>query len=196
MNISLSNLVRLCNPKVFVFYWKQYWLVKRHAGRLSLEAWRLSFDRTARIYADARSRIRFGIGICLRAGTEIEALSGAVVAIGDNFFANKNCAIVSRYGVSIGNNCMLAGNVAIYDHDHLFQDYCKNFGEQGYTGAPVVIGNNVWLGTNVFVGKGVIIGDNVVIGAGTVVTRSIPADSVVYASPELVVKPRSSHRDA
>ena len=43
---------------------------------------------------------------------------------------------------------------------------------------PVISGRNVWVGANVSILPGVTIGDNCVIGAGSVVTHSIPANSV------------------
>ncbi len=48
---------------------------------------------------------------------------------------------------------------------------------------PVHIGENVWIGANVSILPGVTIGDNCVIGAGSVVTHSIPANSVAYGAP-------------
>ena len=52
----------------------------------------------------------------------------------------------------------------------------------------IVIGNDVWIGGGVIVLPGVTIGDNCVIGAGSVVTRSIPSNSLVVGNPCQVVK--------
>ena len=49
---------------------------------------------------------------------------------------------------------------------------------------PVISGRNVWVGANVSILPGVTIGDNCVIGAGSVVTHSIPANSVTYGRSE------------
>ncbi len=53
---------------------------------------------------------------------------------------------------------------------------------------PVTIGNNVWLGSRVTVLRGVTIGTNSVVGAGSVVTRSIPANSIAVGAPAKVVR--------
>ena len=53
---------------------------------------------------------------------------------------------------------------------------------------PVISGRNVWVGANVSILPGVTIGDNCVIGAGSVVTHSIPANSVTYGAPCEVVR--------
>lgn len=47
---------------------------------------------------------------------------------------------------------------------------------------------HVWVGANVSILPGVTIGDNCVIGAGSVVTHSIPANSVTYGAPCEVVR--------
>jgi acetyltransferase-like isoleucine patch superfamily enzyme len=54
--------------------------------------------------------------------------------------------------------------------------------------APVVLGRNVWLGANVTVLPGVTIGDDAVVGAGSVVTRNVPARTVVVGTPARVVR--------
>ena len=53
---------------------------------------------------------------------------------------------------------------------------------------PVISGRNVWVGANVSILPGVTIGDNCVIGAGSVVTHSIPANTVAYGSPCKVIR--------
>ncbi|MDD5090593.1 MAG: DapH/DapD/GlmU-related protein, partial [Candidatus Wallbacteria bacterium] len=53
---------------------------------------------------------------------------------------------------------------------------------------PVRIGNHVLIGANAVVLEGALVGDNSVIGAGSVVTRTIPANSVAIGSPARVVK--------
>lgn len=54
--------------------------------------------------------------------------------------------------------------------------------------APIIIGNNCWIGTNVRICKGVTIGDNAVVAACSVVTKDVPANSVVAGNPAKVVK--------
>lgn len=54
--------------------------------------------------------------------------------------------------------------------------------------APIVVGNNVYIGMRTIVLPGVTIGDNVVVGAGSVVTKSIPSNSVVAGVPARKIK--------
>lgn len=51
----------------------------------------------------------------------------------------------------------------------------------------VTIGNNIYFGADCTVLKGVSIGDNCIIGAGSVVTKSIPPNSVAVGNPCKVI---------
>lgn len=85
--------------------------------------------------------------------------------------------------VVIGDDCLLAERVSIRDHDHRFNDHDRPIADQGYTIAPVHIGNNVWIGANVVIVKGVRLGDGCVVGANAVVTKSFPARTVLVGVP-------------
>jgi acetyltransferase-like isoleucine patch superfamily enzyme len=54
----------------------------------------------------------------------------------------------------------------------------------------IVIQDNVWIGTGARILDGVHIGQNAIVGAGSVVSRDVPADSMVLGNPARVVKTR------
>ena len=93
-------------------------------------------------------------------GTHIEA--------GKNLFVNYNCTIIDVAKVTIGDNCQLAPNVAIYTAGHPIYPVTRNSGYE--------------------YGKAVTIGSNTVIGAGSVVTKDIPAWSVAAGNPCRVIR--------
>ncbi|MFA6189049.1 MAG: acyltransferase [Sulfuricurvum sp.] len=183
------KLSTLFNPYALRFYIKQFIMLVKHGGRLHLNGYRLSLEPMAEFTIDPDSHIYLGRQIHLRKNADIEARDGAVVHIGNHFFMNKNSSIISRYGVTIGDHCMIGENTSIIDHNHAFHNPTDTIQTQEYTGSEITIGNNVWIAGRVFIGHGVHIGDNVVIGANTVVTKSIPSDSVVYGKTELIIKP-------
>ena len=111
---------------------------------------------------------------------------GFNIEIGSNFFANYNCTIIDVAKVTIGDNCMLAPNVAIYTAGHpVHPDTRRSRYEYG---KPVTIGDNVWIGGNSVVLPGVTIGSNCVIGAGSVVTRDVPPWSIAAGNPCRIIR--------
>lgn len=111
---------------------------------------------------------------------------GFHIEVGENFFANYNCTILDVAKVKIGDNVLLAPNVAIYTAGHPIHPFSRNSTYE--YGIPVEIGNNVWIGGNVVITPGVTIGDNVVIGAGSVVTKNIPANVIAAGNPCRVIR--------
>jgi maltose O-acetyltransferase len=111
---------------------------------------------------------------------------GFNIEVGKDLFCNYNCTILDVCKVKIGDNCLMASNVAIYTAGHPVHPALRNtFYEYG---AEVVIGDNVWIGGNSVICPGVHIGDNTVIGAGSVVTKDIPAWSVAAGNPGRVIR--------
>lgn len=111
---------------------------------------------------------------------------GSHIEVGKNFFANYNCSLIDVAKIKIGDNCMLAPNVAIYTAGHPVHPVSRNSAYE--YGKEVTIGDNVWLGGNTVVCPGVHIGSNVVIGAGSVVTKGIPDWSIAAGNPCKVIR--------
>jgi putative colanic acid biosynthesis acetyltransferase WcaB len=55
------------------------------------------------------------------------------------------------------------------------------------------IGHNVDIGVNVTIIGDIEIGDNVIIGAGSVVTKNVPANSVMVGNPARLLKKVYDH---
>lgn len=111
---------------------------------------------------------------------------GYNISIGDNFYANHGLIILDAAKVEIGDNVFIAPNCNIYTASHPIDIIQRNEGLE-YANS-VKIGNNVWIGGNVTILPGVTIGDNCTIGAGSIVTKSIPENSVAYGNPCKVIK--------
>ena len=111
---------------------------------------------------------------------------GSHIEVGKNFFANYNCTILDVAKVTIGDNCFMAPNVAIYTAGHpIYPDVRSAMWEYG---KQVTIGDNVWIGGNTVICPGVNIGSNVIIGAGSVVTKDIPDWAVAAGNPCKVLR--------
>lgn len=55
---------------------------------------------------------------------------------------------------------------------------------------PIIVGNGVWIGAEAIICPGVTIGDGAVIAAGAVVTKDVPAWTVVGGNPAKFIKER------
>lgn len=111
---------------------------------------------------------------------------GKHIEVGKNFFANYNCTIIDVAKVTIGDNCQMAPNVAIYTAGHPVHPDSRNSLYE--YGVEVTIGDNVWIGGNSVILPGVHIGSNTVIGAGSVVTKDIPDWVVAGGNPCKVIR--------
>ncbi|PJG83633.1 sugar O-acetyltransferase [Caviibacterium pharyngocola] len=111
---------------------------------------------------------------------------GVYIEVGERFFANYNCTILDSGGVKIGDDVLFGPNVSLYTVNHPLDVELRNTGVE--YGKPILIGNNVWIGGSSVILGGVTIGDNVVIAAGAVVTKNIPANSLVVGNPARVLR--------
>lgn len=89
--------------------------------------------------------------------------------------------------LEIGENVLLHSGTTILTHDYASRAFLNLYCEFVPSHKKVKIGNNVWLGQNVSILKGVEIGNNVIIGYGSVVTQSIPSNSVAVGCPAKVI---------
>lgn len=110
---------------------------------------------------------------------------GYNIFVGDNFYAGHNCTILDMAEVRIGHNCMIGPNVGIYTAGHNIEPKDRN--KSGYA-IPITIGNDVWIGGSVVILPGITIGDNSIVAAGSVVTKDVPANSVVAGNPARILK--------
>lgn len=110
---------------------------------------------------------------------------GYNIHVGDNFYAGFNCTILDMAEVRIGDNCMIGPNVGIYTAGHSIEP--KNRNKSGYA-IPIHIGNDVWIGGSCVILAGITIGDNSIVAAGSVVTKDIPANTIVAGNPAKIIR--------
>lgn len=134
-----------------------------------------------------RKKLHFGKNLQFRKWFTL-LLEGGEVIIGDNVFFNNSCTICSMQKIVIGNGTIFGENVKIYDHNHKYSTIGILIKHQGYSSAPIKIGNDCWIGSNVTILKGVSIGDNCVIGAGCVIFKDVPSNTLVLNKQDLMYK--------
>ena len=131
-------------------------------------------------------QIRMDKDVAVYQRVSLTAVAGGILSIGQRTSFNRNCIIICREKIQIGENCMFGPNVLIYDHDHVFnaQGY-----QPGFRKGEVVIGKGCWIGAGVTILRDTPIGDGCVIGAGAVVKGEIPSYSLVTADRKVNVVP-------
>jgi maltose O-acetyltransferase len=111
---------------------------------------------------------------------------GQNIHIGEHVYLNFLCTIFDNNEVYIGHHVMIGPGVQIYTAAHPLQAETRIHGWE--VAKPIVIEDNVWLGGAAILLPGVRIGRNAVVGAGAVVTRDVPANTVVAGNPARVIR--------
>ncbi len=89
-------------------------------------------------------------------------------------------------GLTIGAGCDISCGVHIYTHSSV-KRCVSGRAYQTVDREPVAIGDRVFIGANAVIMMGVSIGDEAVVAAGAVVTKDVPARTVVAGVPARVV---------
>lgn len=110
---------------------------------------------------------------------------GLNTTFGKNVFVNQGCTFMDKGGIRIGNGVMIAPKVSLITGGHPLPLAERR---EYLSFAPIVVEDDVWIGTAAVVLQGVTIGTGAVVAAGAVVTRDVPARSLVAGVPARVVK--------
>ncbi len=109
---------------------------------------------------------------------------GKNIFIGENVFINCCCHFQDHGGIYIGDGTLIGSNVimATINHGQNPINRADNYP------APIHIGKKVWIGSHATILSGVTIGDNAIVAAGAVVTKDVPANTVVGGVPAKTIK--------
>lgn len=112
------------------------------------------------------------------------------IAIGNDSYIGSRCVLRAGLGLSIGSHVLIASNVVLAgDPGHPLDAVARRT-----QAAPaedlraITIGDDVWIAEGATVVGGVTIGDGAVVGAHAVVTKDVPARTVVAGNPAKIVK--------
>ena len=120
----------------------------------------------------------------LRVFPPLYADFGKNISVGEGVFINACCHFQDHGGVILGDGCQIGHNVVFATLNHELLPERRNVTHP----APIVLGKKVWVGSNATILQGVTIGDNAVIAAGAVVTKDLPANTIVGGVPARVIK--------
>lgn len=117
------------------------------------------------------------------------------IEIGDYSFISSACLAASEK-IIVGKHVYIAGGVTIVDTDfHPLDPAARmldtvaisTIGDKSrrpkFDSAPVIVEDDVWIGFNATILKGVTIGKGSIVQPGAVVSKSVPAQSIVSGNP-------------
>lgn len=115
-----------------------------------------------------------------------------IVKIGSRCSIGEYNHITSINQIIIGDGLLTGRYVYIGDNAHgglsLEEGNIPPAKRELKSKGEIIIGDNVWIGDKVTILGGVTIGRNVIVGANSVVTRSIPSNTVVGGIPAQIIK--------
>lgn len=109
---------------------------------------------------------------------------GQNLHLGKNVYISNCSMFVDLGGIYIGDNVLIGPNTTITSVNHRVNPEERrhlNF-------KSVYIHDNAWLGANVTVTPGTVIGENAIVAAGAVVTKNVPANTIVAGVPARIIK--------
>lgn len=139
--------------------------------------WRKQIHRTGDFRIHSRASLRNAQNIYL--GNDVRITMDCCI------WAEKNSKIIFGDQVLVGPGAkMFCGN-----HGTRLNGIPMTYQER--TEADITIGNDVWIGANSIITSGVSIADGVIVAAGSVVTKDIPANTIIGGCPAKVIKYRT-----
>lgn len=131
-------------------------------------------------------RMEFGSHLLVRSivvRSELGTGLNGILRIGHGVRLNYGTSVYAECEVTIGDRVRIGPYSSVSDtdfhdaHDHSIKP----------PGTPVHIEDDVWVGAKAAILKGVRIGRASVIGTGSVVTRDVPAFSIVAGAPARII---------
>src|SRR5699024_10864532 len=87
----------------------------------------------------------------------------------------SGCRFQDQGGITIGDESLIGHNVVFATINHDFDP--ENRGTMYLK--PIVLEKRSWIGSHATILSGITIGENSVVAAGSVVTRDVPANTIV-----------------
>ena len=182
-----------------------YRLIMRLEGMVAIE-------KGVRIrFAD---QIRLGRGVYLDEGVYLHACPGGIdigegtlvmhhaelhvynfrdlphagIRVGRESLIGEFSVLRGQGGITIGDRVYTSPHVQLAAVNHVFSDPDRPFVDQGITAEGIVVEDDVWIGAAAVITDGVHIGRGAVVAAGAVVTKDVPAHTVVGGVPARPIK--------
>jgi acetyltransferase-like isoleucine patch superfamily enzyme len=171
MGMTWKLVRRVLTPMIVVrlyYFWKHRAVISQRAE------------------VDLAPSTSWGRGCVISAFTKVK-ISGPFV-MGKRVQISTGCFLgAGPAGLTLGDDVLIGPNCAIMTGSYVFDRLDVPLPEQGTTSKGVRIGHRVWVGANSVVLAGAELGDNVIVSAGSVVSGTVPPNSIVLGNPAKVI---------
>ncbi len=108
------------------------------------------------------------------------------IIIGDGSYINYDVFFDNMGKIEIGNNVHIGMGTCLCTSTHEIGNIQKRAGKS--YGKDIKIGNGCWVGAKVLILPGVQISEGCIVGGGAVVTKDVPANSMVAGVPAKIIR--------
>ena len=109
---------------------------------------------------------------------------GRFITLGKNVFINHACSFLDLGGITIEDDVLIGPRVNLVTENHPLDPADR----QSLLLKSIVIKRNAWIGAGATILPGVTIGENAVVAAGAVVSKDVPANTIVGGVPAKHIK--------
>lgn len=168
-------------------------------------------DSIPKITIDNSARLEFGDNVQLRRSVEFRIHGQSKIKLSDScridrgvrLLAANNAEINLAEGVRVGlytvfnggdsifvgKKTLISGFVYLQTSMHNYKGE-GNIQQQGYSHAPIALGDDCWIGTHAVLFPGIILGNGVVVGSNAVVNKSYEKGCVIGGIPAKLITTR------
>ena len=114
------------------------------------------------------------------------------LSLDENVYLARNVYLGAYQPIKIGRDSLIGAYSYLISANHRFEDRTQPIRLQGYKGAPINIGRDVWIGCHVTILPGVTIGNGAIVAAGAVVNKDVPPFEIWGGVPAKKIGERGS----
>ena len=147
------------------------------------------FKKDIEIRAHKQSLIKIDSNVRIDRGVRLLSTNQSQIVIGDRTTIGLYSVFNGGDDIILGEACLISGFVYLQTsiHSHDYGTYIK---DQGFSHAPVILGNDIWLGAHAVVLPGCHLSDGAIVGSNAVVTSSVDTNKIVGGVPAKVIGDR------
>lgn len=109
---------------------------------------------------------------------------GQHIWLGKNVFINHACTFLDLGGITLEDDVMLGPKVNLITENHPVDPARR----KSLDLKSILIKRNAWIGAGATILPGVTVGENAIVAAGAVVSKDVPANTIVGGVPARFIK--------